>query len=1072
MRNCLGYCDYTVHKAQLTDSGLYHCKYVEYFPFFSVLKDSCVQPIHVQMLFSPPQMTVTPYPVVEGDSLTLTCDTQLNPLRWMTYLEFTFYKYNQKIQELSSFKEYKVQSVELGDSGTYDCAVSTTNDVRKHSPAYFLQVLELFSTPELLVPSYPVVEGEPLSLSCDTSLSPHRGNTNLEYAFYKGGSRIQTPSASKKYEVSVAHLDDSGIYQCEVSSSNNVKKPSREKYIQIQELFSTPQLVVPPYPIVEGDPLSLSCDTTLSPHRRNTNLQFAFYKSGSRIQRPSSSKKYEVIVVDLDDSGSYECEVSSSNNVKKQSEKKYIQVQELFSTPNMKVNSYPVVEGNIMTLTCDTNLSPYRKTTDLWFAFYRNGKIIQELGSSKKYELKVSRLDHSGSYKCEVSTSKGVKKTSQIEYIHIEELFSTPTILVAPYPVVEGDTITLACKTSLSPHIRAGDLQFAFYKEDVKVQEPSTSDLYKILRIQQEHYGEYMCEISTTQGLKKQSQKQSITAQVLFYNPIMAVSPNPVIEGDLMTLTCDISLNPNRKTTDLRFAFNRNGKKVRRASLSKTYELSMALLEHSGKYTCEVSLRKSLKKLSQEQNIWIQELFSTPKMEINRYPVVEGDNLTLTCDTSLNQHRKTTVLKFTFYRNGKIIRESGSAKEFELKVSHLGHAGIYKCGVNTNNGVNKTSQEKYIQIQELFSTPKILVIPYPVVEGDNMTLACNTSVSPHVKTSDLKFAFYKGDKEVQEPSSSELYKILRIQQEHSGDYKCEITTAQGLKKSSQKQDIIVQELFSTPKILVTPYPVVEGDNMTLACQTSLSPHIKSTDLQFAFYKGDKEVQVPSSSDLFRVLQIQQENSGDYMCEISTTQGLTKSSQKQDIIVQELYAPPKIATNSNPLVEGAHMSLTCDTSLSPQRSSGNLRFAFYQNGKKVQDFESLNTYEIPAIKYGNSGDYSCEVLATNNMTKNSLKTFIEVEELFLHPEIKMASSRVTEGDHMSLKCDTVPLRNLTELEFAFYRDGKNIQDFSPSDTYDVQSAGLEDSGNYTCTVKILEGNVVKRSHKFPVHINED
>ncbi|KAG8560165.1 hypothetical protein GDO81_014820 [Engystomops pustulosus] len=725
MRNCLGYCDYTVHKAQLTDSGLYHCKYVEYFPFFSVLKDSCVQPIHVQMLFSPPQMTVTPYPVVEGDSLTLTCDTQLNPLRWMTYLEFTFYKYNQKIQELSSFKEYKVQSVELGDSGTYDCAVSTTNDVRKHSPAYFLQVLELFSTPELLVPSYPVVEGEPLSLSCDTSLSPHRGNTNLEYAFYKGGSRIQTPSASKKYEVSVAHLDDSGIYQCEVSSSNNVKKPSREKYIQIQELFSTPQLVVPPYPIVEGDPLSLSCDTTLSPHRRNTNLQFAFYKSGSRIQRPSSSKKYEVIVVDLDDSGSYECEVSSSNNVKKQSEKKYIQVQELFSTPNMKVNSYPVVEGNIMTLTCDTNLSPYRKTTDLWFAFYRNGKIIQELGSSKKYELKVSRLDHSGSYKCEVSTSKGVKKTSQIEYIHIEELFSTPTILVAPYPVVEGDTITLACKTSLSPHIRAGDLQFAFYKEDVKVQEPSTSDLYKILRIQQEHYGEYMCEISTTQGLKKQSQKQSITAQVLFYNPIMAVSPNPVIEGDLMTLTCDISLNPNRKTTDLRFAFNRNGKKVRRASLSKTYELSMALLEHSGKYTCEVSLRKSLKKLSQEQNIWIQELFSTPKMEINRYPVVEGDNLTLTCDTSLNQHRKTTVLKFTFYRNGKIIRESGSAKEFELKVSHLGHAGIYKCGVNTNNGVNKTSQEKYIQIQGMLNTLNLRFLCWQNLSNVSFHLNCN-----------------------------------------------------------------------------------------------------------------------------------------------------------------------------------------------------------------------------------------------------------------------------------------------------------------------------------------------------------
>ncbi|PIO22788.1 hypothetical protein AB205_0091150 [Aquarana catesbeiana] len=57
--------------------------------------------------------------------------------------------------------------------------------------------------------------------------------------------------------------------------------------------------------------------------------------------------------------------------------------------------------------------------------------------------------------------------------------------------------------------------------------------------------------------------------------------------------------------------------------------------------------------------------------------------------------------------------------------------------------------------------------------------------------------------------------------------------------------------------------------------------------------------------------------------------------------------------------------------------------------------------------------------------------------------------------MTVRCDTRLdlLRGGTELHFAFYRDGWTVQEYNVSDTYRVQSAQQEDSGNYTCEVRM-------------------
>lgn len=90
-------------------------------------------------LFSPPEIWGSPYPLLEGDLMTLTCLTRLSPYRQSTELEFAFYK-DDYIREGNSGNKYVISSVDLGDSGNYQCGAFTRNGVRKFSYKKYIQV--------------------------------------------------------------------------------------------------------------------------------------------------------------------------------------------------------------------------------------------------------------------------------------------------------------------------------------------------------------------------------------------------------------------------------------------------------------------------------------------------------------------------------------------------------------------------------------------------------------------------------------------------------------------------------------------------------------------------------------------------------------------------------------------------------------------------------------------------------------------------------------------------------------------------------------------------------------------
>ncbi|XP_040187957.1 Fc receptor-like A [Rana temporaria] len=194
--------------------------------------------------------------------------------------------------------------------------------------------------------------------------------------------------------------------------NSNVKKRSDELNIKINELFTAPEIKVKTNRVLEGDHMTLTCDTSLSPHSQ-TDLQFAFYRDQRTVQNSTLSDQYGVEMAQLKDSGKYYCEAKTLNsNVKKRSDELNIKINELFTAPEIKVKTNGVLEEDHMTPTCDTSLSPHTQT-DLQFAFYRDQRTVQNSTLSDQYGVEMAQLKDSGKYYCEAKTlNSNVKKRS------------------------------------------------------------------------------------------------------------------------------------------------------------------------------------------------------------------------------------------------------------------------------------------------------------------------------------------------------------------------------------------------------------------------------------------------------------------------------------------------------------------------------------------------------------------------------------------------------------------------------------------------------------------------------------
>ncbi|XP_077320184.1 high affinity immunoglobulin gamma Fc receptor I-like [Lithobates pipiens] len=178
------------------------------------------------------------FKVIGGDEMAVRCDTRLDPLRGGTELHFAFYRDGWTVRGYDVSDTYRVPSSQLGDSGKYTCEVRTASDtVRKMSDGLYIQIHEIFSLPEIKVTPSKVIEGDEMTVRCDTRRDPLRGGTELHFAFYRDGRTVRGYNVSDIYRVPSSRLEDSGNYTCAVRKrSGSVRAMSDEIYIQIMQI--------------------------------------------------------------------------------------------------------------------------------------------------------------------------------------------------------------------------------------------------------------------------------------------------------------------------------------------------------------------------------------------------------------------------------------------------------------------------------------------------------------------------------------------------------------------------------------------------------------------------------------------------------------------------------------------------------------------------------------------------------------------------------------------------------------------------------------------------------------------
>ncbi|XP_051855117.1 Fc receptor-like A [Antechinus flavipes] len=183
-------------------------------------------------------------------------------------------------------------------------------------------------------------------------------------------------------------------------------------------------------------------------------------------------------------------------------------------------------------------------------------------------------------------------------------------------------------------------------------------------------------------------------------------------------------------------------------------------------------------------------------LQVPVQPVFEGDPLILHCLA----WGEWPLSQVTFYRDSSALAPSGPDPVLSIDMVHAADSGHYHCsGIFKRPGPGaKKAVPVFLRVQELFLPPTMTATPSTQPqEGSQMTLSCETKLSPQRSVSMLHFSFYKDGKMVRAKDRSSKYRIPGVQMGDSGSYWCEAATEDGhIRKQSPKLEIQVQNSTS------------------------------------------------------------------------------------------------------------------------------------------------------------------------------------------------------------------------------------------------------------------------------------
>ncbi|XP_075047875.1 sialoadhesin-like isoform X3 [Mixophyes fleayi] len=923
-----------------------------------------------------PVVTFTPNwsKIFSGESVTITCDVGSTARGTQRY---HWYKNNKEMS--STERNITITSVAAEDWGDYQC--STGNEILSHPVK--LDVF-LYAYIILQAPLY-IFEGDPLTLRCH-SCSPYEDEVET---FFQTDHKYTQP---KKHILYIPNVTTAmtGRYQCKKTIKSFDRMDAT--FILVQDLFVTPEIRNKQSSVTEGDDVTLTCVTRRNPARSTTELQFAFYKNERNVQEFSFIDTYRVPSAQPKDSGGYYCDVrTSTGSVRKSSEVLSIQIEDLFVTPELKNKKYPVMEGDDVTLTCDTRRNPARATTELQFAFYRNEQIVQELSVSDTYTIPSAQLEDSGDYSCEARTTTGsvIKRSYRFSI----QITVRPMVTFTPNweNVFKGDSVTLSCNVKSTEQ---NNDNYRWYKDEIRIEKRVQT--FKITSAEEKDIGDYKCWTSTF-GYSLPD-RLYVTSKRDAVRPIVTFTPNwdHVFRGDSVTLSCNV-----RSTEQYNDKYSWYKDDTWLYKRAQTLTITSAEEKDIGDYKC----RFSTFGYSLPARLYVNSKRDAVRPIVTFTPnwenVYEGDSVTLSCNVRSTEQYNDS---YYWYRNNDWIDKR--EQTFTIISAELKDSGDYKCWARTFG--HSLNARLYVHSKRS-AVRSVVTSTYNVrkiFSGKPVTMTCDVGSNTQ---GNQRYSWYKNNKKMNNKEKRDI-QINSAETANSGDYQC----------SSGTGDLsypIRLEVSVASVILEAPNYIFEGDPLTLRCRSWYTGEDKEI-----FIQTDTKSMQPESNTLY-IPNVDTTMTGIYQCIKKVDSYISPALTIKDetfIFVQDIFAIPKIKNSQYSVTEGDDVTLTCETRRNPVRTSTELGFAFYRDGRNVQEFSVSETYRVPSAQLEDSGNYTCVVRTpTDSVRKRSNVLSIQIEVCVDQPQLTLIPEEAAVADEIVLLCEST--RGSLPIHYRFYHN---------------------------------------------------
>ncbi|XP_075139684.1 Fc receptor-like protein 5 [Leptodactylus fuscus] len=526
-----------------------------------------------------PTVTCSPWNhLYTGESVTLICD--IGSKKTSKDYKVYWFKDNTKISE-----------------GNPEFTISWTRSDVKDRPSV------TFS------PNYrQIFPGETMTISCELKSSTSQ---NQYYTWYKYKTELK--NYGKSITIWKADRNHQGDYRCRKrSTSSPTSYPVR---LDVDTDYYYKVILQTPPDIVEGDSPDMRCHSSPGYEEEKDTR---FYKDGAIIQ--SSGHILHLPNVKKSMSAIYQCDKIFPNEDLFQAEETFVFVQDLFTSPKLKAPSN-IIEGDTMTVTCDTRRSPLREDTDLKFIFYRNEQIVQKISSSSTYTVQSAQLEDSGYYTCEVRTPSGtVIKMSDTSYISITgAVVNKPHLMPSPNMAAVGDDIVLRCESTKG----SLPIYYQFYHShtllgNITVHQKEAAELPMTIT-SLTMGGSYYC--ASYNDIQTQPQ-HSDEASVLVMEPVADITITTDKEGEDFELGESLTFNCSvQRGTSISFFWLHNETMVEQSSEiyhlqddGKVLYIPSLQYHHEGTYRChannELSAKRNFSVQSEIRKVHILELSS------------------------------------------------------------------------------------------------------------------------------------------------------------------------------------------------------------------------------------------------------------------------------------------------------------------------------------------------------------------------------------------------------------------------------------------------------------------------------